>query len=155
MDEVLARRAWGADCVCGFRVPDLAALRCTIRNAAAPVVVVAASVSAGRARESAACIETVRGAFAFAGAARNDSRGVADTIRVCGSHGFSEPFARCPGIHATLYPRPLRWCALRCHAPATVARSDSRGFSGAIKLGPPCKGKAEPGCPPTSPYRNL
>src|SRR5258708_19822451 len=128
MDEVLARRAWGADCVCGFRVPDLAALRCTIRNAAAPVVVVAASVSAGRARESAACIETVRGAFAFAGAARNDSRGVADTIRVCGSHGFSEPFARCPGIHATLYPRPLRCSPFRSPPPAPFPRSHSPDF---------------------------
>src|SRR5258708_13144860 len=121
MDEVLARRAWGGDCVWRFRVPDLAALRCTIRNAAAPVVVVAASVSAGRARESAACIETVRGAFAFARAARNDSRGVADTIRVCGSHGFSEPFAPCPGTPATLSPPPLRCGSFRSH---TLPRHD-------------------------------
>src|SRR6266853_1647401 len=135
MDEVLARRAWGVGRVCGCRVPDLAALRCTIRNAAASVVVVAASLSEGRARASTTCVETVRGTFAFAGAARNDSRGVADTIRVCGSHGFSESCARCPGIHATLYARPLRWCGLRCHAPASTPRAHSRSFAGALKIG--------------------
>src|SRR5258708_9418962 len=143
MDEVLARRAWGVGRVCSCRVPDLAAFRCTIRNAAAPVVVVAASLSAGRARESTTCVETVRGAFAFAGASRNDSRGVADTIRVRISHGFTEPRARCPGIHETLYACPLRRCALRCHAPATVARPDSCGFAGAIKLVAPCQGRAQ------------
>src|SRR6266478_5675780 len=143
MDEVLARRAWGVGRVCSCRVPDLAALRCTIRNAAASVVVVAASLSEGRARESTTCVETVRGTFAFAGAARNDSRGVADAIRVRRGYGCSEPCARCPGIHATLYACPLRRWALRCHAPATVARPDSRGFAGAIKLVAPCQGRAQ------------
>src|SRR5258708_11961892 len=135
MDEVLARRAWGVGRVCSCRVPDLAAFRCTIRNAAAPVVVVAASLSAGRARESTTCVETVRGAFAFAGASRNDSRGVADTIRVRISHGFTEPRARCPGIHETLYACPLRRCALRCPASAPTARANSDGFAGALKTG--------------------
>src|SRR5260370_40865929 len=103
MDEVLARRAWGADCVCGFRVPDLAALRCTIRNAAAPVVVVAASASAGRARECASGIETVRHAFAFACVARRDSRWGVDMLSVCGCRVFSQPCHLSPEIHGSFY----------------------------------------------------
>src|SRR5713101_1145810 len=79
MDAVLARRAWGVGRVCGCRVPDLTALRCTIRNASASVIVLAASLSEGRARESTTCVEAVRGTFASAGAARNDSRSVANT----------------------------------------------------------------------------
>jgi len=49
MDEVLARRAWGvvAFAVVAFLI--LLRFECTIRNAAASVVVVAASLSDGRA----------------------------------------------------------------------------------------------------------
>src|SRR5260370_31027089 len=79
MDEVLARRTWSVDRVCDFRVPDLVALRRTIDNTAAPVVVVAASLSESRACESAARVQDVRGTRASAGAARNDSRRFANT----------------------------------------------------------------------------
>src|SRR5260370_8447445 len=74
VDEVLAGRAWGVDLAHGYRVPDLAALRGTIRNAGAAVVVVAASITEGRACESTTCVQALHGTFAFPRPARIISR---------------------------------------------------------------------------------